>query len=472
MKTKVIYLLIFVILLSVVLGCIAYKPSIHTATIEEIQEIRGFGDILSTRVLSYLDSNKTATIDDIDDVEGLFGTPLLFNPKGGNASWYSNSFNGTFSDGKPISIMIHNKEVIRDNSCHYIWRFPESVLWIKEDGSHGVSRVETYTQIPGYKDIVTAIGGVGISNYNPALEGFSEFKAVNIFTNEEEEKDFSDVLDKTYHSVFGFRDDLFFSSIMYGTGKEIQAECLKQGFKDVIMGDGRSWAACNTDDYDLHLDKPQYSMVQMINLVDIDLNPKESTGGKMKFENGILTSYNKPFKIDLIPKSNKTSRPQYKLDAKHITIHNTGNKGASAENNSNYVDNASGYVSWHFTIGNNIVIQELPIDEVSWHAGDGSNGEGNRKSISLEIAEVDGAYETAVEFIKELLEYLNFTTDQVFAHKHWSGKECPRLILPKWDMFISELEGNVAKVDVTDYKALYEEAQAKLDKIGDILWKN
>ena len=127
------------------------------------------------------------------------------------------------------------------------------------------------TQIPGYKDIVTAIGGVGISNYNPELEGFSEFEAVNIFNHKLESKDFSDVLDRTEHSVFGFKDDLFFSAIMYGTGKEIQAECDLLGLTDVIMGDGRSWAACNTDDYDLHLDKPQYSMVQMINLIDVKL---------------------------------------------------------------------------------------------------------------------------------------------------------------------------------------------------------
>ncbi len=161
---------------------------------------------------------------------------------------------------------------------------------------------------------------------------------------------------------------------------------------------------------------------------------------KMVFEDGILVKYNKSFNVDLIPKSNRTSRPQNKLIPRHITIHNTGNKGASAKANSDYVDNATGYVSWHFTIGNGIVFQELPITENAWAAGDGSKGEGNRKSIHLEIAEVPGAYETAVQFIKDLMNYLDFTTDNIYPHKHWSGKQCPRLILPKWDKFIEELK--------------------------------
>ncbi len=241
----------------------------------------------------------------------------------------------------------------------------------------------------------------------------------------------------------------------------------------------------------------------------------------IKFEDGILKSYKGSFKIDLIPKSNKTSRPQHKMNPKHITIHNTGNPGASAEANSNYVDNSSDYVSWHFTIGNGIVMQELPIDESSWHAGDGKSGEGNRNSIAIEIAEVDGAYETAVEFIKELMEYMKFSTDDIVPHKKWSGKNCPRNILPKWDEFLDEIrtvtneeiqtklkedgfyldeiDGKMGPnsqqalrefqfqngltitgtattetidllfTEVIDYKALYEEAQAKLDKIGGIL---
>lgn len=401
--------------------------------------------------------------------EILFGTPICFNPGGKGTKYWANCFNGTFSNGKPISIMINNGQVIQDNACHYIWGYPETVVWIKKDGSFGSSRVITYTQIPGYKDIKFAIGGVGLSDYKPELEGFSEFTKVNTWTKKEETKDFTDVLDRTNHSVFGFKDDKFFSSIMYGTGEEVAAECLKNGLKHCVMGDGRSWASANTDDLKLNTSKIQYSLVQMTNLIRYELPTTEQPKGKMKFENGILSQWDKPFKIDLIPKSNTTSRPQHTMEPEHITIHNTGNPGASAEANSNYVDSASGYVSWHFTVGKDIIIQELPINEASWHAGDGSNGEGNRKSISLEIVEVDGAYDNAIVFIKDLMECLGFTTDDIYPHKHWSGKNCPRLILPIWDEFISELKENSTDVDLVDYKALYEEAQAKLDAIEKIL---
>jgi len=71
MKNKVIYLLIFVISLSVVLGCALYKPDIHDATIEELCDIRGIDETLANRVLVYLKSNPEANIDDIDDVKGF-----------------------------------------------------------------------------------------------------------------------------------------------------------------------------------------------------------------------------------------------------------------------------------------------------------------------------------------------------------------------------------------------------------------
>ena len=62
-----------------------------------------------------------------------FGTPLAFNPSGNPITWYNNTFNGTFSYGKPISIMVNKGVSIRGNSCHYIWHFPETVVWIKKD---------------------------------------------------------------------------------------------------------------------------------------------------------------------------------------------------------------------------------------------------------------------------------------------------------------------------------------------------
>lgn len=166
----------------------------------------------------------------------------------------------------------------------------------------------------------------------------------------------------------------------------------------------------------------------------------------MKINNGIVTSENLKIIQHLIPVSNKLARPGYPMKAEYITIHNTGNPGASALANSKYVDNVNNYVSWHFTVGNNEVYQELPIIETAWHAGDGFDGTGNRKSIGIEIAEIPGAELTAIKFVAELLKETGLSIDNVVPHKHWksekypNGKNCPRLILPHWNKFIADIK--------------------------------
>ncbi len=65
-----------VIILSVIIFCsISFlalnKPSISEATAQEIQEIHGIGEVLSERVVSYLDTNPDADIEDLEAVKGI-----------------------------------------------------------------------------------------------------------------------------------------------------------------------------------------------------------------------------------------------------------------------------------------------------------------------------------------------------------------------------------------------------------------
>ncbi|MDA3845497.1 MAG: N-acetylmuramoyl-L-alanine amidase [Vallitaleaceae bacterium] len=78
-----------------------------------------------------------------------------------------------------------------------------------------------------------------------------------------------------------------------------------------------------------------------------------------------------PFKVDLIPAENKSSRPALPMTPTSITVHETDNEDqtADARMHTIYVDNTRNYVSWHFTVDDNIIIQELPIIENAWHAG-------------------------------------------------------------------------------------------------------
>ncbi len=174
----------------------------------------------------------------------------------------------------------------------------------------------------------------------------------------------------------------------------------------------------------------------------------------MQIKDGIITQLD-GIKIiqHLIPVSNKLARPQYTMKPEYITIHNTGNPGASALANSQYVDTVNNYVSWHFTVGPGEVYQELPITESAWHAGDGAQGDGNRKSIGIEIAEVNGSEETAIKFIAQLITATGISVDKVVPHQNWSGKNCPRLILPHWDKFISDIKRGLEDKVVTVQEA-------------------
>ena len=71
-SAKIISLILIMLLtICVVLGVTLYKPSVHNASIEELQEINGLGELLSERVVTYLDDNPYADIDDLTDVKGI-----------------------------------------------------------------------------------------------------------------------------------------------------------------------------------------------------------------------------------------------------------------------------------------------------------------------------------------------------------------------------------------------------------------
>lgn len=173
----------------------------------------------------------------------------------------------------------------------------------------------------------------------------------------------------------------------------------------------------------------------------------------MLINNGIVSSNDLKIIQSLIPVKHSKARPKYSMQAKYITVHNTGNAGATGKQNADYAVNQNEYKSWHFTVGNNEVYQHLPTTESGWHCGDGENGTGNRNSIGIEIAEVYGAERTAIKFITELIKLTGIPIENIVPHKHWSGKNCPRLILPYWNDFIEDIrkELGVEKMKV-DYK--------------------
>lgn len=129
-----------------------------------------------------------------------------------------------------------------------------------------------------------------------------------------------------------------------------------------------------------------------------------------------------------------------------VTVHNTGNatSTADARAHASYLRNVEAdgslYVGAHLFVDETRIVQTLPLDETSWHAGDGY-GQGNRATISVEICEngdIARAEANAMTLCAALLETYGLT--DLYTHQMWSGKYCPHLILDRkngWAEFVS-----------------------------------
>ena len=159
--------------------------------------------------------------------------------------------------------------------------------------------------------------------------------------------------------------------------------------------------------------------------------------------------------VDILPKGKVI--PNVKMNPTSITVHNTGNIGAPAKNNHNYMKNCnkSGEraASWHFTVDDKEIYQAQSTNYKCWHAGTAA---GNDTSIGIEICMFNDAarqkkcYENAIALIKILMSFHGFNINQVKRHKDWSGKHCPAWLLEgkfgyTWDWFKSQISGSPAK---------------------------
>ncbi|MGL5330943.1 MAG: peptidoglycan recognition protein family protein [Peptostreptococcaceae bacterium] len=169
----------------------------------------------------------------------------------------------------------------------------------------------------------------------------------------------------------------------------------------------------------------------------------------MKVNNGILSDY-EALRVAIIPQGRKR-RPQINMNPKNITIHNTGVTNVAADNFKRGCHDITQdmEVSYHFVVDEKEVVQLLPINEVGWHAGD---KKGNYTSIGIEVCEREGAEDNAIKFVAALLEVLGMKADQLKTHKEWSGKQCPRLILPHWETF--RLKVNEAMTDTQEIEIM------------------
>ncbi|WP_461369392.1 peptidoglycan recognition protein family protein [Candidatus Darwinibacter acetoxidans] len=163
---------------------------------------------------------------------------------------------------------------------------------------------------------------------------------------------------------------------------------------------------------------------------------------------------------DFIPKGRK-NRPGYKMTPRYITIHDTANPGAGANAKAHaaYLRGAAAAAipaSWHFTVDDKVIYQHLPLTENGWHAGDGTNGTGNRQSIGIEICENrDGnrvkAEANAAWLVAKLLKDYGLKITAVKQHYDWSKKNCPNVLRGRkdgWKNFLAAVESHLKAGDM------------------------
>lgn len=149
----------------------------------------------------------------------------------------------------------------------------------------------------------------------------------------------------------------------------------------------------------------------------------------------------------LVDQSKWNIKCPYSMKPEYITVHNTAND-ASAENEIKYMISNDNQVSFHYAVDDKEVVQGILTSRNTWHAGDGANGTGNRKSIAIEICYSKSggdrfvkAEKKAAELIAELLHSWDLGLDRVKKHQDWNGKYCPHRTLDMgWDRFLKMVE--------------------------------
>ena len=158
----------------------------------------------------------------------------------------------------------------------------------------------------------------------------------------------------------------------------------------------------------------------------------------------------------LVNESKYNIKCPYEMNAEFIVVHNTAND-ATAENEIKYMIGNDKKVSFHYAVDDKEIVQGIPTNRNAYHAGDGRNGDGNRKGIAVEICYSKSggdrfiqAEKNAAEFIASLLKEKGWGIDKVKKHADFSKKYCPHRTLDMgWDRFLNMVQGHLIEVQTT-----------------------
>jgi N-acetylmuramoyl-L-alanine amidase CwlA len=126
----------------------------------------------------------------------------------------------------------------------------------------------------------------------------------------------------------------------------------------------------------------------------------------------------------------------------YIVIHDTGDAGATAQNEHDYFSGGDRGASADFFVDSNNVIQIIDTDNYySWNCGDGKGKYGitNSNSLGIEMclekngSPSDETVQNTVELTRYLMSYYGIGIDNVVRHYDASRKSCPgSFMASKW----------------------------------------
>jgi N-acetylmuramoyl-L-alanine amidase len=154
---------------------------------------------------------------------------------------------------------------------------------------------------------------------------------------------------------------------------------------------------------------------------------------------------------DMIRPGTYGRRYKRPMNVRYITIHSTQNYTGNAYNHALALKrgalraqkrrggNRIGFLTWHFTVQDDVAIQHLPTNEQGEHAD--FDGPGNNYSIGIEMCEHRGNnLAQTIDRTAKLTAYLmhehGLSIDRVVPHYHWPrrgqnppNKNCPHFLL-------------------------------------------
>lgn len=153
-----------------------------------------------------------------------------------------------------------------------------------------------------------------------------------------------------------------------------------------------------------------------------------------------------------MPESKYRIKCPYTMVPEFVVVHNTAND-ASAMAEISYMIGNNNTVSFQYAVDDYRAVQGIEENRNGWHAGDGSNGKGNRKGIAIEICysksggeRFNKAEDNAVELIVDILKRYGWGIDRVKKHQDFMKKYCPHRTLDLgWQRFLDKISAKLEK---------------------------